>query len=114
MIQIEPIEDSLYQSIIVTLPIGDEGVRVDFELRYMEKTDLWYMTVTDLQTKESYLRYVPLIASYNGKLNNLWLPFSHKRIGDLVCVPLSDNPSTENPSKDNLSEFAIVWGDDLG
>jgi len=111
---VEPIEDSLYQAITMNLQIGEDTKRVSLELRYMEKTDLWYMSLYDLQTDEIYLSYVPLLASYGGKYNNLWKPFSYKEIGFLVCYPKSDSPTTENPSKDNLSEFEIVWGDGLG
>lgn len=111
--QITPIEDSQHQSLSMDLQVGKETLRVELELIYMEKTDLWYMNLTDLQTEQSYLRMVPLLASY-GEINNLWKPFAHKNIGMLYCYPATDEPSTQNPSKDNLNEFVIVWGDEVG
>lgn len=113
LIEIKPM-DSPYQSLSLNLEIGKKTKRVNFELRYMEKTDLWYVTLTDLQTDESYLRFVPLLASSKTQLNNLWEPFRHKGIGMLGCIPVVDNPSSENPSLNNLNEFAIVWGDGIG
>lgn len=107
---IEPVEDATYQGLNIDLPLGEDVKRVSIELLYMEKTDVWVMSLFDLQTKEVYFRSVPLIASY-GVMNNLWAPFAHKDIGIFYCVPRTDSPSTENPSKDNLSEFYLIWGD---
>ena len=102
--------NSLWQSTTLILP-GKVTKRVNFELRYLPKTGLWYMSMTDIQSGESYFRYVPLLASTMDEPNNLIEPFWHEGIGVMFCVPLLDNPSTLNPSEDNLGEFMLIWGD---
>lgn len=97
----------------MNLDIGKDSKRVALELRYEEITDRWYMTLTDIQTEECYFSMIPLLASYNNKMNNLWEPFAYKGIGILWCFPKNDNPSSENPSRNNINEFWIIWGDGL-
>ena len=112
---VEPIEPScenLYQGLNMNLPIGNDTKRVSLDLIYMEEIDRWVMSLFDLQTNEVYFRSVPLVASYNV-INDLWKPFAYKGIGVFYCIPKTDSPSTENPSKDNLSEFYMIWGDTL-
>ena len=113
IMQIEVNPESLWQSQTLILP-GKETMRVNFELRYLPKTDLWYMSMTDVQSGKSYFRYVPLLATRSDYPTSLVEPFWHEGIGVILCLPLTDNPTTENPSKDNLNEFAIVWGDGNG
>lgn len=109
---IEPSAENLYQGLNIDLEIGDETKRVCLDLLYMEKIDKWVMTLSDLQTKEVYFRNVPLLASYK-EINDLWKPFSYKNIGMFYCTPRTESHSTEDPSKDNLSEFYLIWGDGL-
>lgn len=106
--------ESLWQSSTIVLPFENEPKRVNFELRYLSKTDLWYMSLTDVQSGEIYFTYVPLLASSTDGPNNLWEPFWYSRIGALVCFPIVDNPKTQNPSRDNLGEFTLMWSDGNG
>lgn len=113
LLQINPIEDSLNQSITMNLVIGNSAKRVMFDLIYKDATDRWYMTLTDVQTKECYFSMVPIVSSRDGFMNDLWSPFAYKGIGKLWCLPKGDYTSTENPSKNNLNEFALIWGDGI-
>ena len=102
----------LYQRQVMNLEIGNTARRVIFELRYLDATDKWYFSLFDAQTGKPICTYVPLVASYEY-MNNLLEPFTHKGIGWMVCFPVVDEPSSVNPQKGNLNEFAIVWGDTL-
>ena len=59
---------------------------------------------------------MPLICSY-GELNDLLLPFRWLRegagIGSLFVLRNTDEPSSVNPAKGNLTEFQALWGDTL-
>ena len=101
---------TLYQRQVLNLTVEGKTKRVIFETRYLEGTDKWYVSVFDAQTGSPYCTYVPLIASYDIMVD-LFEPFAHKRLGWLMCLALADSPSSENPSKDNLNEFGLVWGD---
>ena len=37
----------------------------------------------------------------------------HKRIGSVFCVPLSDDHATADPAKDTLTDFEVVWMDNV-
>ena len=100
----------LNQSIETVLPINGEQRRVYIELRYLEATEKWYLTMVDAESGESYFRYVPVVACYN-ELNDLILPFSYKDIGMVFCVSMVDNPDSVNPEKEDMRQFAVVWGD---
>ena len=99
-----------YQRQIVNLPVGNITKRVIFETRYLEATDKWYISIFDANSGASICTFIPVIASYEYPIN-LFEPFRHKRIGWIVCVAIVDEPSSENPSKDNMGEFGFYWGD---
>ena len=102
-----------YQRQIINFPIGDETKRVIFETRYLEATDKWYISLYNAQDGSPICLYIPVIATYEEH-HNLFEPYIHKRIGWLVCYCLVDDPSSENPSKDNMGEFGFFWGDTYG
>ena len=111
-LQIIPESNSLYQRQIINLEVDGKAKRVVFEFRYLYKTEKWYVSLFDAQTGNPICTYIPLIASYEY-FNDLFEPFSYKNIGWLVCFPIVDNPTSENPTQDNLSDFAILWGDKI-
>lgn len=110
MLEIPLDSDSLYQITNFNAKVGRITRRLRVEVRYLYYTDKWYLTVIDAQTGESYCRYVPLVTS-SVELNDMVTLYKHKDIGWFACVARGDHPSSEDPQKDNLSEFALVWGD---
>ena len=112
VLQIMTTPSALYQQQVINLGSGDLSRRVIFELRYFYKTDKWYISMSDAQTGETICTCVPVIASYSFYIN-LLEPYYHKGIGWIMCVPVVDEPSSENPGRNNLDEFALFWGDEF-
>jgi hypothetical protein len=111
LIRIIPSNEDEYQLITLSLPLQKETKRVNFTLRYLEKIDRWVVSMADVQTNEVYFLNVPLVAMNVNWANNLLAPHAYKRIGELYCIPVSESVSTENPSRNNLNKFWIIWGD---
>ena len=99
---------------IIDLNITPNGNAVSLRVTvaYFRHTDRWYMTVEDASSGECIASFIPLIASGN-KYNDLLGQLGHKRIGSVFCVPLSDDHETADPAKDTLTDFEVVWMDNV-
>ena len=104
--------DSLNQSCECIVPIGNENRVVEFNLRYLEATKKWYVSMYDRETGKPYFTYVPLVTSYNY-FNDLIGIFKYKGTGFMACIAFPEEPSSVSPGKDNFSEFGVAWGDSL-
>ena len=86
------------------------------EFRYLPAPDQWFVSIWDHAAGELLVNSIPLICSY-GTVADLLEPFRHLRngagLGTLMCLKDTDNPSTVDPSRDNLTEFQLLWGDSL-
>ena len=86
------------------------------EIRYLSAPDRWVITIWDNAGSTLLANQVPLVCS-RGDLNDLFLPFRHLRdgagLGSLFVLRNTDEPSTPDPAKGNLTEFVILWGDTL-
>ena len=111
-----PTTKSPYQ--VFFLPACPDGhaFQSRVELRYLPAPDAWFLSIADTVTGQVYVNQIPVICSYEV-LNDLLFPFRYlfqgSGIGSLFCLKAVENPSTQNPSKDNLSEFQILWGNQL-
>ena len=103
-----------WQVMTLDLIIDGEAFHAQAELRYLSAPDQWVVTIRDHSTGDLLVNMIPLICSY-GEVNDLLLPFRHLRdgkgLGSLFCLRGTDEPSTPDPSKDNLTEFQILWSD---
>ena len=105
--------DTKWQSFYTNLELANGGtVRVRFELRYLDATKKWYISIFNAETGKSYCRYVPMISGYYYT-DDLLAPFGYKNIGHILCVVINDDATSENPRGDNLGDFGIVWSDEL-
>ena len=104
------------QVFTVDLTIDGVALHARVELRYLSATDRWVISIWDNASSVLLINQVPLVCSY-GELNDLLLPFHHLRdgagLGSLFVLRNTDEPSTLDPAKDNLTEFVILWGDTL-
>ena len=103
---------------IFCLPVSPDGraFQAKVELRYLPAPDRWILSVSDAVTGEAYARNIPVVCS-RGEINDLLLPFRFlfqgRGIGSLFCLKATDSPSTPDPSRNNLNEFYLIWGNIL-
>ena len=110
LIDVDP--DTMYQIMTMNITVKEQKKRIRLELRYLEAPETWYISVYDAQSGNPICLYVPVISCWDD-LNDLFAPYAYKDIGQIVCVPMVDEPSSVNPTKHNWSEFALVWSDDF-
>ena len=111
-----PLTNDPRQVFTVDVTIDGVALHARIELRYLSAPDLWVISVWDNAASVLLVNQIPLICSY-GELNDLFLPFRYTRdgagIGSLFVLRNTDEPSTVNPAKGNLTEFQILFGDTL-
>ena len=84
------------------------------EIRYLPAPDQWFLSIWDHASGEMLVNQIPVICSYE-LVNDLLVPFRYLRsgagLGSLFCLRNTDEPSTPDPAKGNLTEFQVLWGD---
>ena len=109
-----PLTNDSRQVFTVDVVIDGIALHARVEIRYMSTLDQWVISIWDNATSVLLVNQVPLICSY-GELNDLFLPFRYIRdgagIGSLFVLRNTDEPSTVNPAKGNLTEFQLLFGD---
>ena len=92
---------------------GDDYIN---RARYLPAPDQWVISVWDSSSGELMINQIPLICSY-GQVNDLLLPFQHLRegrgMGSLFVIRDTDETSTPNPAKGNLTEYRALWGNSI-
>ena len=111
-----PLVSDPWQICNLDLTIDDGDFHAQVELRYLPAPDQWVVSIWDHATGELLVNMVPLICSYE-EVNDLLLPFRHLRdgkgLGSLICLRGTDEPSTPDPTENNLTDFQLLWGDSL-
>ena len=104
------------QLFTVDVTIDGAALHARVELRYLSAPDRWVISIWDNASSMLLINQVPLVCSYS-ELNDLLMPFRHLRdgagLGSLFVLRNTDEPSTMDPAKANLTEFVILWGDTL-
>ena len=98
-----PRTDDPRQVFTVDMAIDGAPLHARVELRYLSAPDRWVISIRDNASSEL--------------LNDLLLPFRHIRdgagAGSLFVIRNTDEPSSADPAKGNLTEFSLLWGDTL-
>ena len=109
-----PLIEASWQVMTLDVVIDGEPFHAQVEIRYLPAPDQWVLSIWDHASSELLVNMIPLICSY-GEKNDLLRPFRHLRdgkgLGSLLCLRGTDEPSTPDPSKNNLTEFQILWSD---
>ena len=109
-----PLTGDSWQVMTLDLVIDGEPFHAQAEIRYLPAPDQWVISIWDHAAGELLVNMIPLICSY-GEKNDLLKPFRHLRggrgLGSLLCLRGTEEPSTPDPTGDNLTAFLVVWGD---
>ncbi len=109
-----PVSSSPWQVFTLDLTVDGGEFHAQVELRYLPAPDQWFVSIRDHASGALLVNMIPLICS-RGEPNDLLLPFRHLRggkgLGTLLCLKGTDDPSTPDPSADNLTEFQLIWSD---
>ena len=114
MYYILPLTEDSRQVFTLDLEIDGNPFHARVEIRYLPAPDCWVLSIWDDSSGELLINQIPLICSY-GEVNDLLLPFRYLRdgqgLGSLFVIRDTDEPSTVDPAKGNLTEFNVLWGD---
>ena len=111
-----PVTEDPRQVFTVDVMIDGTAFHARIEIRYLSAPDQWVISIWDNASSELLVNQIPLICSYED-LNDLLLPFRYLRggagMGSLFVIRNTDEPSTTDPGKGNLTEFQVLYGDTL-
>ena len=111
-----PITEDSRQVFTLDLSIDGISFHARVEVRYLPAPDCWVISVWDNSSGELLINQIPLICSY-GQVNDLFRPFRHLRegqgMGSLFVIRDTDEPRSTDPAKGNLTEFRVLFGDEL-
>lgn len=111
-----PIDNEiLNQRMSVSLTIDGKKTVLRISLRWHEIIGKWMMGVSDSEGN-ALVRNIPVLTAAGWNAGNLLKQVAYKAIGSAFIVPMVDEPSTENPVKENFNadkEFALYWSDTL-
>ena len=105
-----------WQVMTLDVVLDGEEFHAQVEIRYLPAPDQWVLSIWDHSSSELLVNMIPLICSY-GEINDLAAPFRHLRdgkgVGSLFVIRATDEPTSENPGKSNLTQFKILLGDTI-
>ena len=101
---------TLYQSVVLNIEPDGNPLRLEVELRYLEYVDKWFFSVFDMETGDSYCRYLPVVASCNAMVDLLG-PIEYKNLGSFFCISNSGDDTVTGPTKDTLGDYTFIWSD---
>ena len=111
-----PLTNDLRQVFTTDLSPDATPLHARIEIRYLSAPDRWVITIFDNASSTLLANQVPLVCSRGYPLDLLY-PFRHLRggkgIGSLFVLRNTDSPDTEDPGKDNLTDFQMIYGDML-
>ena len=111
-----PLTEDPRQIFTLDLEIDGDPFHARVEIRYLPAPDCWVISIWDDSSGELMINQIPLICSY-GQVNDLLLPFRHLRegrgMGSLFVIRDTDETSTPNPAKGNLTEYRALWGNSI-
>ena len=111
-----PLSTDPWQVMTLDVVIDGEPFHAQIGIRYLPAPDQWVLSIRDHSTGGLLVNMIPLICSC-GEKNDLLKPFRHLRdgrgLGTLLCLRGTEEPSTPDPSGENLTAFQVLWSNTL-
>lgn len=98
---------------IMTIPVTPNGNRVQLRIRveYRPYVGKYFASVWDAISGEPKLLNFPVVASEAGALNDLLKVIAYKELGAMICYPILNETTQEDPTEETLDEYELLWGD---
>ena len=110
-----PLTEDPWQVFTLDLAVNGEPLHVRVDLRYLPEPDRWFLSLRDLSDGALLVNMIPVLCS-RFFVNDLLRPFRHLRqgrgLGSLLCLRATDDPGSEDPARETLKNFHLLWGDD--
>jgi len=108
--QIVPLSDSNGQSFSISLTVNSASLVLNLGLSYNAVAGYWDMSISDVNDT-LLLASVPLITGWYPAAN-LLAQYQYLQIGSAYLLNTSES-SDDYPGPDNLSQFTLLWGDNV-
>ena len=109
-----PLTSDPWQIHYLPSPLAEVSFSARLDIRCLPAAAGWFLSLSDATTGQRYVNQIPLICSHTD-LNDLFAPFRHRfhgaGLGTLVCLKAAESPTTPDPTRENLDEFMLFWGD---
>ena len=108
--QLIPLSNSNGQSFSVSLTVNSTSLVLNLNLSYNAMAGYWDMSVSDVNGA-ALISSVPLITGWYPAAN-LLSQYQYLQIGSAYLLNTNES-SDDYPGPDNLSQFTLLWGDNV-
>jgi Domain of unknown function (DUF6983) len=110
MDQVIPLTTAPNQTFSVQLTVNSKPLTLNFSLSYSEMAGYWQLAVSDVNSN-LLIASVPLITGWYPAANLLG-QYQYLQIGSAYLLN-TGNANTDYPGYNNLSQFSLMWGDNV-
>jgi hypothetical protein len=110
MSQIVVLTNANNQSFAVQLTVNGQALTLNLTLAWSAMAGYWQMSITDINGN-LLLASVPLITG-EYPAANLLAQYQYLNIGSAYLLNTSNSPA-DYPGQSNLSQFTLLWGDNV-
>lgn len=106
--QLVPLTSGQNQSFSTQLTVDGQALALNLYLNYVAMSGWWQLQIRDVGNN-ILVASVPLITGlYPGA--NLLAQYGYLKIGSVYLLNISQAPN-DYPGQNNLTDFALLWGD---
>lgn len=113
MLQAIPLTNDHNQTFQITLQVNGVNVTFKFGVRWNAIAKYWVITLTDLASGLVLIDSLPLVCGDVPTSLDILRPYGSLRIGKAYLGSIIDEPSSEYPNETNMSDFQLLWDDNV-